>query len=420
MKERLRWYLLLLRDILLMPLVVFMPRNRRKIVFGAWSGRQFGCNPKYLFEYVLKRGGFKCIWIGDKALREEVLKVPGAIFAKKGSFMAFWHCMTAGIYAYNINWRDDIINFPNCSRTINLYLTHGFPDKNTHRYPYGRKPVVKPYGRCRSCLSSAQTKLCRFMYNHESWFSASSAQGEDFRIDAFPWRLSYDRVLKSGTPRSDFLIHSANDDGLRRKIKEKYSAITGAPMDKKWYVFVPTWRHDKKFLYSFATSQLRKDFERILELQCAVLIEKQHPKTLSAVPNLEWHSENIFCVTPEQALKIDTQELLVACDRLITDYSSVYYDFVLMNRPVIHFIYDYDHFMKLDMGFLFDIKDYGGGPFAETEDELLKCLSLSDDELLRQRNPATKEKQLTYETGHSCESYYDLIKKLVAERGYFV
>ncbi len=424
MKERIRWYLLLLRDILLMPLVVLMPRNRRKIVFGAWGGKQFGCNPKYLFEYVLERGGFKCVWIGDKALREDVLKVPGAIFATKGSFAAFWHCMTAGFQASNVQWRSDIINLPNCRRAVMLYLTHGFPDKKSGDAQYGDTGPLRQedskVGKFRQCLRKLQNRLYAFLYWQEAWFSASSEQCETLRVNTFPARLAHERALRCGIPRADFLIHNAGNVDLKRRLKEKYAAVIGAPVDKKWYVFVPTWRHEKKYLYSFASSPRRKDFERLLESQGAVLIEKHHPKTLADMPMGGESSTGIFCVTPEQALKIDTQELLVACDRLITDYSSVYYDFVLMNRPVIHYIYDYDHFMNLDMGFLFDIKDYGGGPFAETEDELLKCLAEADEELLSQRNPATKEKQLTYETGHACEGYYALLEKLAAERGFFV
>ena len=74
--NRLKWMIVLLRDILCIPIVTLMPRSRKKIVFGAWTGKQYGCNPKYLFEYVIRRGGFECYWIGDSSLRDKVLSVP--------------------------------------------------------------------------------------------------------------------------------------------------------------------------------------------------------------------------------------------------------------------------------------------------------------------------------------------------------
>ena len=110
----------------------------------------------------------------------------------------------------------------------------------------------------------------------------------------------------------------------------------------------------------------------------------------------------------------------MASDRLITDYSSIYYDFVLLDRPVIHFTYDYDNFMTRDMGFNFDMRDYGGGPFAYDIDEFTDVLALSDEKLLSMRNEATKRDQLTYETGEACSKYYDFLLRRTTERGFFV
>ena len=151
------------------------------------------------------------------------------------------------------------------------------------------------------------------------------------------------------------------------------------------------------------------EFEAALERQNAVLIEKQHPITLETLGIKGGAQGRIWSISSDQARMIDTQELLVACDVLITDYSSVYYDFVLMNRPVMHFIYDFDHFMNKDMGFCFDIRDYGGGPFAATEEELLHCFEMSEAELLAKRNASTVDVQLAWEKGRSCDAYHDLI-----------
>ena len=424
MKNRIVWILILLRDIIMMPLVILMPRDHHKIVFGAWGGRQFGCNPKYLFEYMCKRGGFKCVWVGDKSLKMEVLKVPNAIFAAKGSILALWHCLTARFYAHNVQWRNDIINIPRCRRFEVLYLTHGFPDKKAGDFQYnGNGPEARVEEcRCfvRQLLHDWLVALGHFLYGQESWFSASSKQGEDLRVDGLPWRLSHDRALRCGIPRADYLINNANNSELRRTLRDKLSDILDIPVDKRWVVFVPTWRHEAKYLFSFSTSSKVREYENVLQAQNAVLIEKQHPNTLEVKDFKTESVGSIKVVTKEQARQIDTQELLMACDVLITDYSSIYYDFVLMNRPVIHFIYDYDHFMNLDMGFMFDIKDYGGGPFAESEEELLKCMSESDAQLLEQRNAATKTIQLEYESGHSCEGYYDLISRLSTKRNFFV
>ena len=226
-----------------------------------------------------------------------------------------------------------------------------------------------------------------------------------------PFRLSKERMLHCGTPRFDFMIHHAKDDNLRRKLREKYAHILGLPEDKRWILYVPTWRHNSEDVFSFTNAVQVKRLQEQLEVDNFILIEKHHPIILERGMVKGGQAGGIFVISREQSLHIDMQELLLASDRLITDYSSIYYDFYLMDRPVIHYIYDYDRFMNVDMGFNFDIREYGGGPFAGTEEELLRYLAMTDGALLACRNEKTRE-HLTYETGHSCEGYYKLLERL--------
>lgn len=422
--SRIKWLLILARDVLSIPLIVLFPRNNKKILFGAWSGKQYSCNPKYLFEYMVKRGGFNCIWIGEEHLRSKVLALNGAKFARKGSFVAFWHYLTARFYVCNVQWRSDIANIPRCRRVHLLYLTHGNPDKRTGDKQFGGNGEVKQIAVKRGVLRKALNRLlCRledFLYGQQSWCSVNSPQGKDIRLYCMSFRLSAEKILECGTPRADWFIQNADNAALKQKFRVKFAQELQLPLDKKWYLFVPTWRHEEKYLFSFSASSKLGDYEKLLRAQNAILIEKQHPIVLERMKFNTNASSEVYIIDRDRAREINTQELLLACDRLITDYSSIYYDFVLMNRPVLHFTYDFDHFMNKDMGFMFDIRDYGGGPFAYTEDELLKFMAQSDEELLAQRSPRTKAEQLTWETGHACEGYYDLIEKLSRQKGYFV
>ena len=412
---KIKWLFGLLGDIVLIPVVYFIPRNNRKIVFGAWSGHSFSCNPKYLMQYILKRGGFKCVWVGDRELKDAALAVPGANFALKGSLTALWHCLTAKFFAFNVCSYDDIIKIPHCHRTTLLYLSHGYPDKRMGERQFGGDGEID---RCvsrnnwlRSFVRDALLRLDHFMYGQEAWSSASSPQGDELRVFNMPWRLSMDRMLHAGTPRADYILAHANDLELKKNLKNKIANILGVSVEKKWILYVPTWRHNQNDLFSFSTSKNRVKYNDILESKGALLIEKHHPKTLRD-GFLEGGVCGSICIVDQcMARQIDTQELLLASDLLITDYSSIYYDFYLMNRPVIHFTYDFEKAYTKDFGFDFDIREYGGGPFAYSEDELLKYLAMTGEDLLAQRNEKTKE-QLSYETGHACEGYYNLLERL--------
>ena len=420
LKNRFSWYVGLLCDLIILPLVLLMPRNRRKIVFGAWGGNQYSCNPKYLMEYVLKRGGFDCVWIGERHLRDEVLKHKGAKFATKGSLTALYHCLTAGIWACNVQWRIDIAWIPRCRRVNLLYLTHGSPDKKTGNLQLdgkGNAADAKSVRRVglRGLISRFLSWFWDFCYDESSWCSATSPIGEEIRLSNMPNRLSKSRMLHSGTPRFDYMIQNANNSELKDELRKKYAKLLGVPNDKKWILYVPTWRHDVDSVFSFPKSGICDKYDEMLRRQNAIVIEKQHPITLEKADIRAGQHGSVYVVSREQSLHVDMQELLLASDLLITDYSSIYYDFYLMNRPVIHYVYDYDHFMNVDMGFNFDIREYGGGPFAYTEDELMKYMEMPDAELLKLRNEKTKE-HLTYETGHSCEAYYDLVSELAKKK----
>lgn len=415
--------LILLRDILLMPIVVLFPRKRNKILFGAWSGRQYACNPRYLMEYMLERGRYDCVWVGEKRLKNWILSVHGARFAEKGSLCAFWHFLTARFFAFNVYWGDDIMRFPICKRVHLLYLTHGSPDKKTGDKQYAGNGYVEAQinntFRVRQVVRKWIKRLDIFLYPQAAWCSATSSQGEEIRLSNMGFRLSKERMIHCGTPRFDYLMHNAANDELKQRLKRKYSKLLGIDCEKKWYVFVPTWRHNLKNVFSFCKSNRIEEYQQLLDRQNAVLIEKQHPKIFDVMDINGGITKNICVVDRKQSNDIDMQELLLACDRLITDYSSVYYDFYVINRPVIHWTYDFDEFMGKDMGFNFDIREYGGGPFAYNEDEMFKYLAMDDGKLLSLRNEKTRE-QLQYETGHACEGYCELIDKLAKQNKYFV
>lgn len=410
----------LLLLLLFSPVVILFPRNRTKILFGAWGGKQYSCNPKYLFEHMVKIGGLDCIWIGDSSLKESVLTLPGAKFAPKGSLLALWHSLTASFYVCNVNWRGDIINMPRCRRVELFYLTHGYADKNVGIKQFNGRGVVgvkkAPFQWCRDILLWIEN----FLYGYQSWCSESSEQGISIRLSNQPFIMSKERMLRFGKPRADYFIKNRDNASEKLRCREKIATLLGLPLDKKWYVYVPTWRHNVSHAFSFSKTERKQEFEATLSARNAIIIEKQHPLVLRNISlNFGWHG-CVNVLSPNHSRSIDTQELLMASDLLITDYSSVYYDFVLLNRPVIHFAYDFDRFMNVDMGFNFDIRDYGGGPFVYTEDELLLAMTESGSNLLAQRSNKTVPEHLTYERGIACESYVRLILSRINERGFFV
>ena len=408
MLKRLLWLSMLLRDIVIAPIVFCMPRNSYKILFGAWSGRQFSDNPKYfLLELLSQKQGLKCYWIGDEPIREYVEKTPGVNFISKGSWSAMWHMLTAKYYVCNINWREELGWMPTYGRVEILNLWHGIPYKRIgNRQLDGRGGRGIGVAACSSVRRWIREVLIRWhdwCYSDASWTSVSSEKMGEIMCASFPHRFSKDRMVMAGLPRNDFLIQNKENFSLQKQLKEKYAALLNLPIDKRWHLYLPTWRHGEGTAFSFMASGMQEKYQEILQRQNAVLIEKQHPIVLKRLNLLGQRKGDIFTINEAQASLLDIQELLLISDRLITDYSSCFFDFALLDRPCIHFAYDFEEYTQRDSGVEYDLREIAVGPIVETEQELLETMRFSDDDISSKRALKWQE-PIANETGHASET----------------
>ena len=112
-------------------------------------------------------------------------------------------------------------------------------------------------------------------------------------------------------------------------------------------------------------------------------------------------------------MPFDSQELLLASDLLITDYSSCYFDFLLLDRPIIHYAYDYQSYGSIDRGFYYDLENVSGGSIVKTEEKLLESLdkNLSEPDLHKRDREKTIAFLLNNEKGISNEEIYKHVLK---------
>lgn len=413
MLTRLKFMFLRSWHILLSPVVLLMPRDSKKIVFGAWLGKQFSDNPKYFLKWCLENTDLKCYWIGEKSAAPLVGEVPGVKFVERGTLAAYWHWLTAKWSVCNIHWQADIHFLPTCGRIVNLNFWHGISLKRLGANQLNGKGVVEGVETHRSFLRRLvhgfNAVVARWLYPETAWTTCSNRDMIRILRDSCAGRFAEERTIVEGQPRNDFLVNNRDNDALRQSLKDKYARLLGLPADKRWYLYLPTWRHDLKDTFSFLRSARRSDYEQILCEQNAILIEKQHPIVLNAMNLGGTREANVFVLSAADSAKIDLQELLLASDRLITDYSSCFFDFETLKRPIVHFAYDYEFYKNTDSGLEYELRDVAGGAVVEKEDELVAKLKESDEQLLRQRGPRADE-LIVGETGHACERFAKWMK----------
>lgn len=170
-----------------------------------------------------------------------------------------------------------------------------------------------------------------------------------------------------GYPRNDVLV-SSDGAATRRAL--------GVEGDEKILLYAPTWRDDRDHMVDFL------DLERLAATVGAVVLVRGHSRTLlpgSDVAETSAEGRRGGPRVIDVTTYPDVSELLVVADVLVTDYSSVMFDFSATGKSMVFFTPDLDHYRGELRGFYFDLAHHAPGPVTTTQDELE--LALMDDSL---------------------------------------
>ena len=212
------------------------------------------------------------------------------------------------------------------------------------------------------------------------------------------FRTTEEHVLKVGQPRNEILMKEEECKEIRERILSEIGSYD------KVIVYMPTFRDSTEECFSFA--EISDKIASVLEETNAIILEKQHYVAMQRGSQNGAELERIRNVK-----KYDSQELLAMADILITDYSSCFFDFILRDKPVIHYLYDYDRYRNDDRGLYYD-KDYvTAGCVAEDKEtlasELAKILRGKDEYV--DRRHLIRDRFATYESVLNSEKIYQRV-----------
>jgi len=185
--------------------------------------------------------------------------------------------------------------------------------------------------------------------------------------------MDIENVKATGMARTDIFF---NQEYIRQKREELYQEYPYLK-DKKVILFAPTYRGVslKHPYYDYEELDVEKIYQEFAN-ENYIFLFKWHPghyyqmQKQGIIPyDLEKY-ENFFYDFSD---KRDINELLLITDVLITDYSSVIFDYALLNKPVVYFVYDYDVYQQ-DRGLYFELEDYIYGDIAKTSEELIDAI----------------------------------------------
>ncbi len=357
-----------------------IPTKKNLIIFESGLGKQIADSPKAIYNEIVNRKlPYRKIWIYNK---KESFSDPNTKVVKRLSVKYYYYLARAKYWVNNQNF-PTYIEKP--SQTIYVQTWHGTPlKKMLHDNEYFRlnkKEYVK--------------KVSKAIDNWDFLISPSPYASEIFK-SAFQYEKE---VVEIGYPRND-IFYESNIDNLKREIRRK----VGISSPKKVILYAPTFRDEDpgKFILHLNLKRMKEDLgnEYIILLRTHVVINEK-----IVIDN------EIADFAMDVSLYTDVQELMLISDILITDYSSVMFDFVNTNKPVLFFTYDLKEYRDKYRGFYFDFEVEAPGPLLKNTEEIIASvqqLSLIQ-EIYKEQYEHFKKKFTPLDDGNSANRLVDLL-----------
>lgn len=179
-------------------------------------------------------------------------------------------------------------------------------------------------------------------------------------------------VKATGFPRTDCFFNKKYVDKVKEKFYENYPDLK----DKKIILFAPTYRGKNLRVASYDFNKLDLDYIYLSLKEEYVFLFKWHPAiynnmNLNLIENYDFSKYKDFYY--DMSKYRDINDLLLVSDILVTDYSSVIFDYVLLDKPVVYYTYDLDEYEQ-DRGLYFPFEDYVYGQVSKECNSLVKAI----------------------------------------------
>ena len=305
--------------------------DNRLVLLSSMSGDQFEGSPKVLFEAMKKDPrfeGFHYVWA---FANPEKFDVPDASAVKIDSFAYFKIALRAKIWITDVNIERGL-NFKK-KKTIYLNAWHGTGPKKGGNAIEGRKDYD---------FSRVDIFCCDGQYTHDvfiKWFNATDKS-----------------MLWCGRPREDELMEMTIAD--RNRVRDQLGIVSGT----KVILYMPTWREGNLPSIDYAL------WEKTLEDDYCVLIRAHHftREEVSGTRDATfWKDVSDYP---------NVNELYWGADILISDYSSAFFDYGLLKKPMICFAPDYDDY-KTNYGLFMDLEHEFPNGVMRTEQDVLNFIT---------------------------------------------
>jgi len=322
-----------------------LPVDDRLIVFESGIGKQYADSPRNIYEEIIRKElNYKKVWICNQNVR---FNDPNTIRIRRLSPSYYYYLAKAKYWVNNQNFPTYIEKRP---ETTYIQTWHG-------------TPLKKMLHDIENIMGRSEDYLERVDKATKTWdylVSPSKYASEAFK-SAFRYKKE---IIETGYPRNDIFYKEERFE-ITRKVRNRLHI----PEGKKIILYAPTFRDNQtsaknKFLFELPMDlyQLKERLgdEYIILLRMHVVVSNK----IKVDEELQDFVMNVSSYS-------DIQELLLITDILITDYSSVMFDFANTKRPMLFYTYDFETYRDDVRGFYMDFEKEAPGPLMRNTEEII-------------------------------------------------
>lgn len=337
-----------------------LPVKKGLVVFESHLGRQYSDSPKALYEEMRRRRlDFEAVW--SYADSGPAGFPPDATLVRRWSLSYLRALARAEFWVDNQSYPLKLTKRP---QTTYIQTWHGSALK--------RMGFDEPEWKLRS--RPAQAEQQRALDRFDRFLIRSE---HDVRTLARAFRLQERTLLRVGYPRNDALVRARRrEEETGRRERGPLAAELAVPDDRAVLLYAPTFRQQgagqRRFELPFDVERFADEFGD----RYVLLVRSHYLDHLVLPPSVRGRVVDV-------SAHHDVTPLLVLADGLITDYSSVMFDYALLGRPLFFFVHDYEEYVHEGRGTYFDLLERAPGPVVRTEEELYAALASLDGQAVK-------------------------------------
>jgi len=381
--------------------LAFVVRKRTDIVLiGAMCGNWYGDNGQHLFEWALRnRSNIRPIWVTREPAIVAQLERLGMPVVNAFSNRAIFLLARSSVAVYS-NGIEDICAQPSSlPKHIRLLaLTHG----------NGVKKVR--FARESHRLSEQERRRREHESTHIQYLITSSDYIAD--LEEANYEIGRNKLIVTGYPKNDCLFHAS------MKEQRWWNDFLGDLHPERILLYGPTWRHGRAPTRFFPFCDFDLDeLVDFIELSNTLILIRPHVNDLRNAATTDFIT-TLAAASPRLRLAThlefpDVNSIMRFADAIITDYSGLFHDFLLLDRPILFFPYDYEDYRRQN-GFHYDYLGQLPGPAVYSQREFLEQLRLLIDgnDSFKEARRQLNRKVNAYTDDGSCERVWAVLEEM--------